>query len=373
VTEERPFVDPGGQIGFWRREYLEDFLRAGGAAVKWLTGRAGAGKTQCLCRVREEARTLGYLTAEVSARRVAIGRIDELYRALMAQLPLREVGRDLALAAARRAGAEGFAADGGQDLEDALVASGRPREAAVQEVRTACDFLFAEPNIAPPMAVALRLLALGCLRPAEAAEGAASAERFLRGERIMAAERHAVGITMRLDRYSAREMLRSFLYALRLSGIPGLVVTLDDLEQLLEKERREDAVHYTKMRRDDTYEAIRELIDEGGTLPGLFLVIAGRPEALRDERFGVESYAALAMRVAREVRSTRINPYDDLIDLDEIWQSDWPTHRAALARAYGAEEPREREREFLLAASPLSPLRLFLRAIGCEGGEALGA
>lgn len=373
MTPDGPFVDPQGQLAFWRDAYLDDFVRRGGAAVKWLTGRPGAGKTEILRRLRRAAREIGYLSAGISARQVAIGRIDEIYRAIAQRLSLDEVARQFAREAARRTGVVDFPADGQQDLQEALAAQGRPQTAIEQEVRQAWDFLYREPNIAPPVSTALGALAQPHLLPSRADDGRAQiARRFLSGDKITAAERRQAGIGMVLDRFQAREVLRSFLYALRLAGGSGLLLTIDDLDALTESHPPEGQIRYTRQRRDDAYEALRELIDEGGSMPGLFAVIAGRPEAMGDEICGVRSYDALAMRVGREVRADRPNPYDDLQDLDELWQADWSAHRAALAQAYGCPLPAGREEAFLLAESPTSPLRLFLRAIGREGGDALG-
>lgn len=373
MAPDGPFVDPNGQIAFWRDAYLEDFVRGGGAAVKWLTGRPGAGKTEALRRIRDAAEAIGYLAAGISAREVAIGRIDEIYRAIAQRLPLDEVARRFAREAARRAGAPDFPADGQTDLQEALAAQGRPQTAIEQEAHRAWDFLYAEPNIAPPVSTALRVLAQLYLLPSRADAGRAQiARRFLAGERLAAAERRQAGIGMVLDRFQAREVLRSFLHALRLAGGVGLVLTIDDLDALTQRSP-EGQIRYTRLRRDDAFEALRELIDEGGSMPGLFVAIAGRPEAMSDEICGVRSYDALAMRVGREVRAERPNPYDDLQDLDDLWQADWSAHRAALAQAYGCPLPAGREQAFLLAESPTSPLRLFLRAIGREGGDTLGA
>lgn len=374
MTTDGPFVDPADQLGFWCREYLEDFVHRGGASVKWLTGRAGAGKTEMLRRLRARAEEIGYLTAGISAREVAIGRIDEIYRAVAQRVALDDIARLVAREAARRAGAPEFPADGQQDLRGLLTAGGRPQEVVEQELREVWDFLYLEPNIAPPVASALRALAQPHLFPAHADEARAQiARRFLSGDRVTAAERRQAGISMALDRFQAREVLRSLLYALRRCGGIGLVLTIDDLEALTDRSPAEGAIRYTRQRRDDAYEALRELIDEGGSMPGLLVVISGRPEAMWDEVSGVRSYDALAMRVGREVRADRLNPYDDLQDLDELWQSDWPGHRVALAAAYGAMLPADREQAFLLAESPMSPLRLFLRAVGLEEDDAVGA
>lgn len=196
------------------------------------------------------------------------------------------------------------------------------------------------------------------------------ARTWIVGGRVSASERRRAGIGMVIDRFGAREILRSLLYASRLAAGPGLLVTIDDLEALL---GGEGAVRYTRMRRDDAYEAIRELIDEGASMPGLFLVFAGRPGVFTDEKAGLRSYAALAMRVEPEVQADRPNPFDDLQDLDAMWRANWAELRHQLEQAYGARSPVAVDTGLLVAAGPVSPVKLLVEAILSHGGEARGA
>ncbi len=372
MAERGAFVDPDGIAAFWRDEYLRSYVAEGGSAVKWLRGREGSGKTRLLREMRQVAAAEGYLTADVSAREVRIGRFDELYRAILGGISLDAIALPFAVEAARRAGAAEFRPGQDGDLEAYLVARGRPQAAVAADLAGALDFLYAEPRISPPVATALRHLAYAWLRPGYAQDlgHREAAAAWMSGAKVSATLRRRSGIGMALDRFGAREILRSLLHARRLVGGKGLVLTIDDMDALL---GGEGPARYTRLRRDDAFEAIRELIDEGPGMPGLFVLFAGRPEVFDDERAGLLSYAALAMRIEPEVESSRPNPFDDVKDLDVVWRRNWPAWRAALAEAYGASPQAVLESGSLVAMGPISPVKLLVEAIAGREADTVGA
>ncbi len=365
----RAFVDPAGLVAFWRQAYLEDYVRDGGASVKWLRGSEGSGKTRVLEAVEDTARQLGYTTARIDAGTVPLGRFDEVYRAVMREMPVERLAQAVAQRAARAVGAAPWSAGGQLSVQDYLVHEGRPLAAIEDGLARCLDFLYASHELEPPVAAAARRLALPYLTGSDVARTeAAAAARWLRGERLPAAERRRTGIYLAVDRYSARDILRSLLFLMRMCGMPGMVWTVDGLERLLVTRRLErldgagasppTAVRYTATRRLDAYEGIRELIDETGSLPGLLVVYAGRPEAFDDERAGLITYPALAMRVQTEVEADAINPYNDVQDLDRLWQSDWPRHQRALVTAYrNGADVAELDLSTALASAHISPVR----------------
>jgi hypothetical protein len=77
----------------------------------------------------------------------------------------------------------------------------------------------------------------------------------------------------RITKYNARHMLRSLVQVLRIAGYTGLAIGVDDLEILTSVSSLEE-IRYTKMRREDAYESIRELIDEIDTLSQIMFVFA---------------------------------------------------------------------------------------------------
>jgi hypothetical protein len=124
----------------------------------------------------------------------------------------------------------------------------------------------------------------------------------------------------KITKYNARHMLRSLLEVLKTAGVPGIIVMIDNLESLSCASSL-DAIRYTKMRRDDVYESIRELIDEVDTLKNIMFFFAFDRILLDDERTGLKSYAALWMRMQNEIISSRFNKFTDFYDMDKFAES----------------------------------------------------
>ena len=121
----------------------------------------------------------------------------------------------------------------------------------------------------------------------------------------------------KINKYNARHMLRSLVEVSRLAGYNGVVILVDDVEILTKKEGSE-SIHYTKMKREDAYESIRELIDEIDTLKNIFFVFSFDNRLIDDDILGLKSYQALWMRIQNEVEGSRFNKFSDIVDLDRL-------------------------------------------------------
>ena len=121
----------------------------------------------------------------------------------------------------------------------------------------------------------------------------------------------------RITRYNARHMLRSLAEVVCLGGYSGLFVAIDDLEILISRSSLEP-VHYTKMKREDTYESIRQLIDDIDSMKHILFVYAFDRELMDQENTGLKSYQALWMRIQNEVVGERFNRFADMVDLDRL-------------------------------------------------------
>ena len=75
-------------------------------------------------------------------------------------------------------------------------------------------------------------------------------------------------------------------------------------------------IRYAKVRREDTYESIRQLIDDIDSMKYLMFLLCFDRILMDNENYGMKSYQALWMRVQNEVVSTRFNAFADIIDLD---------------------------------------------------------
>lgn len=186
----------------------------------------------------------------------------------------------------------------------------------------------------------------------------------------------------RITRYNARHMLRSLAEIIRLGGYPGLLVTIDNLETLLNRSSLE-AVHYTKVRREDTYESIRQLIDEIDSLRNIMFVFGFDRELMDNDNLGIKSYQALWMRIQNEIVGEHFNCFADIVDLDRLGEQVYTAEAlttmsqkfaAALSGSGYQVEPITCEKAAeLLAQSRLGGVglpRMVLESMGRTGGEA---
>ena len=121
----------------------------------------------------------------------------------------------------------------------------------------------------------------------------------------------------RITRYNARHMLRSLAEIIRMGGSSGLFIAIDNLEILISRSSLEP-IHYTKMKREDTYESIRQLIDDIDSMKNIMFVYAFDRELIDNENTGLKSYQALWMRIQNEIVGERFNRFSDMVDMDRF-------------------------------------------------------
>ena len=122
---------------------------------------------------------------------------------------------------------------------------------------------------------------------------------------------------VRITKYNARHMLRSLAEVVRMAGYSGLFIAADNLEILTSRSSL-DPLHYTKLKREDAYESIRQLIDDIDSMKNIMFVFAFDRELLDNDSAGLKSYQALWMRIQNEVVGERFNRFTDIVDLDRL-------------------------------------------------------
>ena len=80
---------------------------------------------------------------------------------------------------------------------------------------------------------------------------------------------------------------------------------------------------YTKLKREDTYESIRQLIDDIDSLKHIMFVFAFDRELLDNDSAGIKSYQALWMRIQNEIISRRFNRFTDIVDMDRLAEQEY--------------------------------------------------
>lgn len=121
----------------------------------------------------------------------------------------------------------------------------------------------------------------------------ANAVRWLRGEFTTKTDaRNALGVRTIVDDTNIYDQLKLFARFVRLAGLTGLVVCLDELVNLYKLANTAS--------RSANYEQLLRILNDclQGSVEGLGFLGGGTPEFLTDTRKGLFSYPALASRLA---------------------------------------------------------------------------
>jgi hypothetical protein len=96
------------------------------------------------------------------------------------------------------------------------------------------------------------------------------------------------GVRVRIDRASARAMLRSLIQFFKHLGYGGLVLFLDELELIRDQNYRV---------RDANYDVLRQFIDDTDGLSNFLLLCSATPKMRDDDQKGFPSYPPLWQRL----------------------------------------------------------------------------
>jgi hypothetical protein len=314
-------IAPAEYADFVGREYLDEFVRLGGSAVKFVVpGHAGWAE-ELERELRGQAERRDYAFARVDAAHTKVHMIDKVFADVAAQVDWDERAEVVVRGVL---GQLGFPADEG-DLDLARLAAVKDYDQAelLRDVKARLQSeLRRESGLAPEFRTAMLRLAVARIDRSDLAD----AERqvilqWLRGElRLIGALKQA-GIYQRIARHNARDMLLSLTRWLARSGRNGLVLTVDIRRCALAKRPADDddGIFYTKAAVLDVYEVLRQLIDATDELEHCFVCIVAQPETLVDPRRGIEHhYQALKMRIWNEVHDRmRENPLSALVRLGD--------------------------------------------------------
>ena len=311
------YVDVGGIEHFWRQWYLQGFVDTGVGKVKFVRGRSGSGKTHFLRHLGLTAKHDEYVVTHIDGGHTRITAIDELYRAIALHIPWEEVIDRCAIAVIRESlGYRDFELPTPEFFRWAGETHGRSSAILASDVRDETDKWIRELDMHLAWVLPIRTLILR--RIAGEAGNEEPMYRWLRGQKLSAAERRGIGVPANVDRRNARAMLLSMAVLIHAASYRGLMVLVDNADVMARVVRSDGVPYYTRGNRDQAYEMLRELIDESHQSAYLFLVVAGNPDLYENQKTGFPSYPALAARVQSEITTAQLNRFADLVDLDSL-------------------------------------------------------
>ncbi|TAH56335.1 MAG: hypothetical protein EWM48_09050 [Sphaerochaeta sp.] len=306
---------------FWKEQYLEQFIAKGGSKIKFITGRAGSGKSHALSLFTSLAKQEGYLALRLSARDVWLNDMRDLYLSILKEADIEALLREAADRIIEQMGHDPKWIEENHTFFDHLAERGLADALTRQELRNQLRRMFlANPRMDNNFAIACSLLTGSILgHPILEEENQNLLYRWLGGDRsVRVTMLRPLGLApSKVTKYNARNLLGSLVELVHVAGYTGLVVAIDDVEVMADASGM-NPMRYTKMRREDAYESIRQLIDDIDTFNHFMVVFGFDRIMLDDEAKGFKSYQALWMRIQNEIKSERINKFVDIADLDAI-------------------------------------------------------
>ena len=304
-------------------EYFDEFLKAGGAAAKFVIGDEAAHE-ELLSEIAIMAQRHGLLHARLSAGDTKLHMVQDIFFALARSLPwariLQRYIEDLFARHEHPWPRPGEALGTAELAEVFGIAPGimiRHRDQWLSR-DVWDDPLLARDFRAGIIAMCLsRLDPGGGTRDGGGAGGDADTpvHQWMRGEKPALSALRAFDITTQITRANARAMLISLCHFLRKAGAPGLLLILDLRPAARTGRAASDGIKWTPSAVMDLYEVLRAMIDDLEHLPGLFILgLADQGLIAGDRRRTLDTYKALEMRIWPDVRpGDQQNPLAPLV------------------------------------------------------------
>ena len=318
-----PITIPADEwLSLLRKEYLQDFIPRGGAAVKFAVPMDGLEHQGLLDKLKQSAEADGYLFVSVDAATTRLNMIDQVFHAIAKQVAWDDLTYTFLRATLSES--QYRLPESRKDFDLVQLSSLNALDLGTMRViinRRLRDRLFRDYAMTQEFRMAMLSLCRVQLDPQEVGAGIPEAiKEWLRGElRLISALKSAL-IFQKIGRHNGRHMLSSLSHWLHLTGKAGLVIVLD-ISRFLEAKRPSESdvtqQYYGIPAVVEAYEVLRQCIDGTDEIKFCLIVVLAPPNFLTDERRGVSRYDALNLRISdTEVRDLqRPNPLSPLVRL----------------------------------------------------------
>jgi len=297
---------------------LPEFVGGGGALVRFVVGETPGATSRAKKSLRALSASAKLHFFDVDGSTTKLHLAHDLLGAIAGQIDFHEVMTSFLLEAVLEEGyevpddASDFVLRDIAELNDVdpksvhKIINARIRSAILRDRRLVRDVRYA-----------LWAIAREVLRGTPPEIASDVPRRWLRGEVSSLRELRAFGIVQKVNRYNARSILRSILSWLPNSKWNGSIVYVDAGRLAAPRNLRDGTTYYTRAALSDTYEVMREFIDDTDDMSHVVLVYAMPPEFLSIEPKGrgMGAYQALQFRVNGFPEATRPNPLSNLVVL----------------------------------------------------------
>ncbi len=312
-----------------RKEYLQDFIRRGGAAVKFVVPMEEIGHDQLRAELRRAAEEEGFLFAFVDAASTKIHMVDKLFHEVARQVDWDGLAYSFVTQIFKENKYELPSARDEFNLQLIALLNKREEKFLRKDLNTWLEkAIYRDFEMSQEFRIAMIRLCMAQLDPGGASPFLSNAvKEWLRGElRLISTLKEAL-IFQKVARHNARHMLFSLAHWLKVVGKRGLVLSLDISRYLMSARPRDpaDSFYYSAPATLDAYEVLRQFVDGTDELECCFIAVVASREFLTDEKRGLNRYDALRLRIWDDVRDKhQQNPFASLIRLTSGVKSPLP-------------------------------------------------
>jgi hypothetical protein len=300
------------------REYLPDFVTAGGSTVKFVVGDAH--QLMVVARVLDllsERHGLAHIA--IDAATIRLHMIQDVFFAIARALDWNAMAQHFVESLFCRKGYEWPRPGEAVPIEEMAESNHLDVTLLRREFR---QWLTAEvmrdTEMTQDFRIAMTQLCLQRLEPEDPQLGiTAPVLQWLYGELRRIGAIQQTFITARITRHNGRAMLRSLCRWLKLCGRQGLCATLDIRRLGKTGAAVCDGIRYSPAAVLDAFEVLRQVIDDSEHCAGLLLVVLADQTLISDDaKRSLDAYLALKMRIWSDVRpERRDNPLAPLVVL----------------------------------------------------------
>ena len=297
-----------------QREYLDTFIKDGGASVKFVVGDDQQ-RSDLSHRLTRAGEASGHLVLAADAAEHRFHMPQDIFFAVAGQVDWRRATRRFIVKLAEQEGLQTDGVEPGQeDVLGAIASRNGMDESflfASLNLRFQRDVFF-DTNMARDFRVAMSFLCRLERSPEQPYQGQPILD-WLTGANPRISNVKPFLIYNPINRTTARHLLRSALYWFHKVGYAGTVLLLDNGRVTERHKPKDGSRHYSRAMVIDHYELLREFIDSADRLTATLIVTCSDTAFLDLESDlksrGLGIYHALRHRIIDDVRSkTMQNP-----------------------------------------------------------------
>jgi len=313
-------MEPREWLTFIETEYLKDFIKDGGAAIKFAVPMDDQARSLVSEGLVRRAQELGFVVAVLDASATKVHLTEQLFFRVAEQVPWQQLRQKVIARIAEVPEVK----IGELSVERIAAVYGVERKELLLELRPKIvGKVFKNRALSKDFRVAMMQMCMAEISGGE--DGGTTIQAltdWLTGRNNAISAVKPYQIFSRINRTNARFLLESLLRWIRFAGIPGLLIVLDLRRLAVPRNPHDDLVYYSKAAVLDAYEVLRQFLDGVDRLSGCLMVVQPDVAFLDDFSRGIHAYEALKFRVYDEIHDKRlVNPLAALVRLSSAVES----------------------------------------------------